>query len=73
MRFLRLQKNDTVPDEKTIWYFREKLSKKGKIEVLFEKFRLFLTEKGVIAQSETEVMEQERRERGDQGRVINVN
>jgi len=51
MRFLGLQINDTVPDEKTIWHFRETLTKKGKIEILFEKFRSFLTEKGVIAQS----------------------
>jgi transposase, IS5 family len=51
MRFLGLQINDTVPDEKTIWLFREVLSKKGKVEILFEKFRSFLMENGVIAQS----------------------
>lgn len=51
MRFLGLQINDTVPDEKTIWHFRETLTKKGKIEILFEKFRSFLMENGVIAQS----------------------
>jgi transposase len=51
MRFLELQINDTVPDEKTIWYFREKLREKGKIENLFERFYQFLTDKGVIAQN----------------------
>jgi len=51
MRFLGLQINDTVPDEKTIWHFRETLTKKGKVEILFEKFRSFLMENGVIAQS----------------------
>ncbi|MCF7927945.1 MAG: IS5 family transposase [Spirochaetales bacterium] len=51
MRFLSLQINDIVPDEKTIWHFRETLTKKGKIEVLFEKFRSFLMDQGVIAQS----------------------
>lgn len=51
MRFLGLQINDIVPDEKTIWYFRETLTKKGEVEILFEKFRSFLMEKGVIAQS----------------------
>ncbi len=50
MRFLGLQINDTVPDEKTIWDFRETLTKKGKIEILFEKFRSFFMENGVIVQ-----------------------
>jgi len=44
MRFLGLQITDTVPDEKTIWHFRETLTKKGEIEILFEKFRSFLME-----------------------------
>ena len=51
MRFLGLQINDTVPDEKTIWHFRETLTRKGKVEILFEKFRSFLMDNGVIAQS----------------------
>lgn len=51
MRFLGLQINDTVPDEKTIWHFRETLTKKGKVEILFETFRSFLMKNGVIAQS----------------------
>ena len=29
MRFLSLQINDIVPDEKNIWHFRETLTKKG--------------------------------------------
>jgi IS5 family transposase len=51
MRFLGLQINDTAPDEKTIWYFREKLREKGKIESLFDRFYRFLTDKGVVAKS----------------------
>jgi len=55
MRFLGLQINDTVPDEKTIWYFREKLREKGVIESLFDRFYLFLTDKGLVAQNGTMV------------------
>jgi transposase, IS5 family len=53
MRFLGLNLNDHVPDEKTIWHFREVLTKSGKIEILFEEFRTFLLDKGVIAESGT--------------------
>lgn len=51
MRFLDLELQDQVPDEKTIWLFRETLTKSGKIEVLFEKFGSTLYDKGVIANS----------------------
>lgn len=51
MRFLGLQVNDTVPDEKTIWYVRERLKEKGVIEKLFDRFSEFLQEKGVVTQS----------------------
>lgn len=53
MRFLGLNLNDRVPDEKTIWHFREVLTKSGKMEILFEEFRHFLLDKGVIAESGT--------------------
>ena len=53
MRFLGLNLNDRVPDEKTIWHFREVLTKSGKMEILFEEFRTFLLDKGVIAESGT--------------------
>ncbi len=51
MRFLGLQINDTVPDEKTIWHFRETLTREGKVELLFAKFRSFLIENRVMARS----------------------
>jgi transposase, IS5 family len=51
MRFLGLQLNDRVPDEKTIWHFREVISSEGKIELLFERFQSFLLENGIIAQN----------------------
>ena len=53
MRFLGLNLNDRVPDEKTIWHFREVLAKSGKMDILFEEFRSFLLDKGVIAESGT--------------------
>ncbi len=53
MRFLGLQLYDKVPDEKTIWLFRETLTKSGKMEVLFERFRSYLLTKGIIAHSGT--------------------
>ena len=53
MRFLKLNLNDRVPDEKTIWLFREKLVKSEKIELLFELFRSYLINHGVIVESGT--------------------
>ena len=38
MRFLRLTLSDTVPDEKTIWLFREKLIELKLVDKLFNKF-----------------------------------
>lgn len=38
MRFLNLTLADTVPDEKTIWLFREKLIENNLVEQLFLKF-----------------------------------
>jgi transposase, IS5 family len=38
MRFLGLALGDRVPDAKTIWLFREKLTKAGAIEALFARF-----------------------------------
>lgn len=51
MRFLGLALHSDIPDEKTIWLFREKLTRSGKIETLFYKFRNFLMKKGIIAQN----------------------
>lgn len=38
MRFLGLTLSDTVPDEKTIWLFREKLIEQKLVDKLFDKF-----------------------------------
>jgi IS5 family transposase len=47
-RFLGLESGDKVPDEKTIWAFREKLTQMGVVEYLFDKFRIYLKDKGLI-------------------------
>jgi IS5 family transposase len=49
MRFLGLTLGDAVPDEKTIWLFREQLTEAGVIKRLFEDFEAFLGEKGFSA------------------------
>jgi transposase, IS5 family len=49
MRFLDLSLGDAVPDEKTIWLFREQLTEAGLIKRLFEEFETFLEEKGFSA------------------------
>ena len=46
MRFLNLSLLDRVPDEKTVWLFRENLGKLGLVEVLFEKFHQQLAAQG---------------------------
>jgi hypothetical protein len=40
MRFLGLSLCDTVPDEKTIWEYREHLAEAKIIDVLFDGFTL---------------------------------
>lgn len=47
-RFLGLSEADQVPDEKTIWLFREKLIKANLLEKLFEVFYNHLEAKGLI-------------------------
>jgi len=37
-KFLGLESGDKVPDEKTVWLFRENLTKTGVIELLFNQF-----------------------------------
>jgi IS5 family transposase len=49
MRFLDLSLGDPVPDEKTIWLFREQLTETGLIKRLFQEFDTFLQEKGFSA------------------------
>ena len=48
MRFLGLKISDKVPDSKTIWLFREKLTKRGLIEKLFEIFLQSVEKEGLI-------------------------
>jgi transposase, IS5 family len=47
-QFLGLESGDKVPDEKTVWSFRERLTKIGLVEVLYEQFRDFLESRGLI-------------------------
>jgi len=49
MRFLGLSLGDAVPDEKTIWLFREQLTEAGVIKQLFKEFDQFLEAKGFCA------------------------
>jgi IS5 family transposase len=47
-KFLGLETGDKVPDEKTIWYYREKLVKANITTILFKKFTDILTKKGLV-------------------------
>ncbi|MDI6803226.1 MAG: IS5 family transposase [Bacteroidota bacterium] len=49
MRFLGLTISDKVPDAKTIWLFREQLTKAGAIEKLFVIFNEYLNNEGLVA------------------------
>lgn len=49
-RFVGIAMEDRIPDEKTVWHFREQLTKKGVIEKLFKKFNSFLEDNGFKAQ-----------------------
>lgn len=49
IRFLGLSFEDTVPDAKTIWLFREILTRKGVIKGLFQQFNGYLEKKGYTA------------------------
>lgn len=49
MRFLGLGLEDPVPDAKTLWLYREALTKAGAVEDLFGRFDAFLKEKGYLA------------------------
>ena len=53
MRFLSLTLSDKVPDSKTVWNFREQLTKAGKVEAMFDKFNEVLAEKGLLAEEGT--------------------
>jgi IS5 family transposase len=47
-KFLGLDTGDKVPDEKTIWKFRERLTQTASVEELFELFVSHLEQKGLI-------------------------
>ena len=51
MRFLGIGLSDRVPDARTIWLFREKLTRAGAIGPLFERFDATLRASGYIAMS----------------------
>ena len=51
--FLGLQIGDTVPDEKTIWLFKEQLKEKNLSKKLFDIFTNKLTSNGVVAKEGT--------------------
>lgn len=51
MRFLDLSLNQSVPDAKTIWLYRERLAQKGLIEKLFSTFDRALKNQGYLAMS----------------------
>ncbi len=50
MRFLELSLGDTIPDEKTIWAYREVLSETGVLNRLFKRFDNHLEENGLFAE-----------------------
>ena len=49
-RFLGLRAEDTIPDEKTVWFFREHLTNAGAVEKLFDQFGKALDAAGFHAQ-----------------------
>jgi len=49
IQFLGLQIGDTIPDQKTIWHFKEQLKKKKLSKKLFELFTTQLINNGVVA------------------------
>jgi len=51
MPFLGLELQDAVPDPKTIWLFREQLTRAGAIEELFSGFDAYLKAQGYLAMS----------------------
>jgi len=49
MRFLGLDLSQSVPDAKTIWLYRERLTEKGMIHQLFKRFDEALRDQGYLA------------------------
>jgi IS5 family transposase len=53
MRFLGLGLDDKVPDAKTIWLFKDMLTKAGIMEQLFSQFNRMLEERGIVTHKGT--------------------
>lgn len=51
MRFLGLALSDRVPDAKTVWLFRERLTQAGATQKLFERFDAILRNAGYLPMS----------------------
>ena len=51
MRFLGLGLSERVPDAKTVWLFRERLTQAGAIDVLFNRFDATLRNAGYLPMS----------------------
>src|SRR3979409_2039647 len=77
MRFLGLELEDTVPDAKTLWLYREALGKAGAVEELFDLLDGLLKDKGYPARGgqiidativSAQATQFGRGERDDQGR-----
>jgi IS5 family transposase len=49
MRFVGLALHEAVPDAKTIWLYREQLSKAGALQRAFDRFDAMLRERGYLA------------------------
>jgi IS5 family transposase len=49
MRFLGLSLEDSIPDAKTVWLFRDTLAKAGAVEKLFARFDKYLEKNGLVA------------------------
>jgi transposase, IS5 family len=49
MKFLGLQLEDTVPDAKTFWHYREQLKTRGILQELFGRFEQYLQQQGYQA------------------------
>ncbi|MDZ7841500.1 MAG: IS5 family transposase [Gammaproteobacteria bacterium] len=49
MRFLDLSLEDSVPDARTVWSYRQQLTEHGLLEPLFERFNAYLVEQGYQA------------------------
>jgi IS5 family transposase len=47
-KFLGLESGDKVPDEKTVWAFRENLANSGLVEDIFKQFTEFLESKNLL-------------------------